>query len=104
MEIQYGFISMFITMLLLWLIIIILEKVLNIKRDVYSVSFIESNVKNQNENGENAKDNLDVVLFRRLSRSIDSDGKYRMKTRASLQFATSIAFFALILCHHWSKY
>ena len=52
----------------------------------------------KSEKHDTSDNEFDVGLLRRLSRSMDSNGKYRMKTRASPQFARSIAFLALIFC------
>ena len=57
MAIQYGFISTVITMLSLWIISIVLERILNIKRIIFSAPFIESIGKTQNAGNNDTNHN-----------------------------------------------
>ena len=83
---EYAMASALIIIFFQWTISIITEKILNIKRIVYCTPTFES---------EN--DKLEIINFRKLSRSVDSNRTHRIKTRGTPQFARGISIFIILI-------
>ena len=80
-----AYLSTAISMLVLWMLSILIEKILGLERVIYSVSTLKlTNEKVYNSN-------------RRLSRSVTSNGQYRMKTRGAPHIARGISMFVTLI-------
>eukprot|EP01083_Nonionella_stella_P136927 416793_1 len=84
---NYGALSAGITILVMWSLTIFFEKLLHIKRNIFTID-------DANASGFKGDD---MILIRKLSHTIDSTGKYRMKTRSTKYWVRCVTQFGIIV-------